>query len=142
VTPARWWVAHKEGMEDWSQCRRLMQVRFGTEVENIAQKYTGESDPVDHVEQCRTLWSSVPKRNGYTNLYIHWIQFQRTGIWNWKCIERTTNWDELTQRFKVTFTFEHESPSIDAVLQAIQTKIFSEEGSMEVVPVCMHTELL
>jgi hypothetical protein len=48
----------------------------------------------------------------------------------------TTNWDELTQRFKVTFTFEHESPSIDAVVQVIQTKIFSEEGPMEVVPVC------
>jgi hypothetical protein len=47
-----------------------------------------------------------------------------------------TGWDELVQRFKVTFTFEHESPSIDVVLQAIQTMILSKEGSMEVVPVC------
>jgi hypothetical protein len=50
VTPTRWWVAHREGMKDWSQCRRLMHAIFGTEVENIAQRYTRESDPVDHVE--------------------------------------------------------------------------------------------
>jgi hypothetical protein len=49
-TPSRWWDAHKERMEDWSQCRRLMQVRFGTKVGNIVQNYTGESDPVGHVE--------------------------------------------------------------------------------------------
>jgi hypothetical protein len=41
----------------------------------------------------------------------------------------------MTQRFKVTFIFEHESPSIDVALQVIQIKIFSEEGPMEVVPV-------
>jgi hypothetical protein len=40
VTLTRWWDAHKEGMEDWSECKRLMQVRFGTEGENIAKKYT------------------------------------------------------------------------------------------------------
>jgi hypothetical protein len=34
-SPPRWSVAHKGGMKDWSQCRILMQVRFGTEVENI-----------------------------------------------------------------------------------------------------------
>jgi hypothetical protein len=28
----------------------------------------------------------------------------------------TTRWEELVQRFKVMFTFEHESPSIDVVL--------------------------
>jgi hypothetical protein len=48
----------------------------------------------------------------------------------------TTRWDELVQRFRVTFTFEHETPTIDATLQVIQTKIFSEEGMMEVVPLC------
>jgi hypothetical protein len=48
----------------------------------------------------------------------------------------TTNLDELIKRLKVTLKFEHEYPSIDAVLQAIQANIFSEEGSMKVVPVC------
>jgi hypothetical protein len=47
-----------------------------------------------------------------------------------------TRWEELAQRFKVTFTFEHESLSIDATLQTIRTNIFSEKGSMEVVPTC------
>jgi hypothetical protein len=44
--------------------------------------------------------------------------------------------EQLIHRFKIMFTFEHESPSIDAALQEIQTKIFSEEERMEVIPVC------
>jgi hypothetical protein len=45
-------------------------------------------------------------------------------------------WEELIQRFKITFTFEHESSSIDVALQAIQTKIFLEEETMELILVC------
>jgi hypothetical protein len=48
----------------------------------------------------------------------------------------TTDWDYMTQRFKVTFTFEHESPLVDVALQDIRHKIFSEEESMEVIYVC------
>jgi hypothetical protein len=48
----------------------------------------------------------------------------------------TTRWEELIQRFRVTSTFEHEYPSIDETLQAIQSKIFLEEGTMDVVSVC------
>jgi hypothetical protein len=48
----------------------------------------------------------------------------------------TVNRDKLTQRFKVTYTFEHESPLIDVALHSIRNNIFSEEGSMDVVPLC------
>jgi hypothetical protein len=136
VTPTRWWVAHREGMKDWLQCNRLMQIRFGTEGENIAHKYTGESDPAGHVEQCRDLWGSVPETE-WTHIFIHTLG---TILKNWylelEMRRETTRWEELIQRFKIMFTFEHESPSIDATLQAIQTKIFSEEETMEVIPVC------
>jgi hypothetical protein len=30
-TTGRWWDSHKEGIEDWSQCKIIMQVRFGTD---------------------------------------------------------------------------------------------------------------
>lgn len=46
----------------------------------------------------------------------------------------TVRWEELVQRFKITFTFEHESPSIYGALQVIQ--MISEEEMMEVVLVC------
>jgi hypothetical protein len=135
-TPARWWDAHREGIKYWSQCNRLMQIRFGTEEEDIAQKYTGESDPAGHVEQCRDLWSSVPEIE-WMHKFIHTLD---TIPKNWylelEMHRETTRWEELIQRFRVTFTFEHESPSIDAVLQAIQSNIFLEEGTMEVVSVC------
>jgi hypothetical protein len=55
ATLARWWVAHKEGIKYWQECRRLMQVRFGTEVEYIVHKYIGVSDPVDHIVQFRNI---------------------------------------------------------------------------------------
>jgi hypothetical protein len=55
----------------------------------------------------------------------------------------TTRWNELVQRFKVTFTFENETPLMDETLHAIQTNIFLEEGTMEVVPVCsVHRALM
>jgi len=28
--PMRWWETHKEGIEDWQHCKRLMQIKFGT----------------------------------------------------------------------------------------------------------------
>jgi hypothetical protein len=36
----------------------------------------------------------------------------------------TTDWEELTQNFKVTFNFEVESPLVDATLQVIRGKFF------------------
>jgi hypothetical protein len=73
----------------------------------------------------------------WTHKFIHTLD---TILKNWylelEMHKETTNWDELVQIFKVTFTFEHESPLMDATLQAIRTKIFAEEGQMEVVPVC------
>jgi hypothetical protein len=47
----------------------------------------------------------------------------------------TTNSDKLSQRFKATFTFEHEYLVVSVELKVIQTNIFLEEGLMEVVPV-------
>jgi hypothetical protein len=30
-TPARWWGTHKETIQDWYQCKRLLHIRFGAE---------------------------------------------------------------------------------------------------------------
>jgi hypothetical protein len=113
-----------------------MQIRFGSEGEDIAQKYIGESDLMGHVEKCRDLWHSVLEIE-WTHRFIHTLD---TIPKNWylelEMCRETTRWEELTQRFKITFTFEHESPSIYAVLQAIRMKIFSKVETMEVVPVC------
>jgi hypothetical protein len=29
ATPARWWVTHKEEINNWFQCKRLLHIRFG-----------------------------------------------------------------------------------------------------------------
>jgi hypothetical protein len=51
----------------------------------------------------------------------------------------TVDWEELTNNFKVTFSFEDDSPSVETNLQFIKDKIFSLEDSIELVPICsMH----
>jgi hypothetical protein len=96
-----------------------MQVRFGTEIENIAQNYIGDSDPMDHVEHFRDRWNLMPKEEWIHKL-IHTLDtISKHWYLELEMHRETTNWDELNQRFKVTFTFEHEYPSTDAELKAI-----------------------
>jgi hypothetical protein len=96
-----------------------MQIRFGIEEKGIGQKCIGERDPASHVEQCRDLWSSVQEIK-WMHKFIHKLD---TIPKNWylelEMRREMTQWEELIQRFRVTFTFKHESPSIDAMLQDI-----------------------
>jgi hypothetical protein len=34
ATFALWWGTHKENINDWYQCKRLLHIRFGVEQEN------------------------------------------------------------------------------------------------------------
>jgi hypothetical protein len=31
VTPTRWWSAHRDGVNKWSQCNKIMKIQFGSE---------------------------------------------------------------------------------------------------------------
>jgi hypothetical protein len=42
----------KKKIRDWSQCKRLLQVGFGTKNENTILKYSGLSCLVDHAMKC------------------------------------------------------------------------------------------
>jgi hypothetical protein len=93
-----------------------MKIRFGMEGYNIAQKYIGESDPTDHVEQCRVLWGIVLETQ-WTHRFIHSLDtVPKKSYLELEMHRATKRWEELIQRLKITFTFEHESPSIDARL--------------------------
>jgi hypothetical protein len=113
-----------------------MQVRFGTKFEHISYKYTRKIGLTNHVSQCQNTWSSRPKEE-WTHRVIHTLDMI---LKNWylelEMYREIMNYDMLTQSFKVAFTFENESPLIDAVLQNIKTKIFLKGGPMEVVYMC------
>lgn len=51
----------------------------------------------------------IPK-NWYIELEVH---------------RETTDWEDLTHNFKVTFNFEDDAPLIDTALQIIKNKIFT-----------------
>jgi hypothetical protein len=83
-----------------------------------------------------TTWRQVPKQE-WMHRFIHTLE---TVPKNWylelEVHRGTTDWEELTQNFKVTFSFEVESPLVDATLQVIRSNIFMEEDQIEIVPAC------
>jgi hypothetical protein len=82
-----------------------MQVRFGTKVEYIVEKYVGLSEPSYHVAQCGDIWSLIPKKE-WMHRFIHTLEtIPKICFSELEMNKETTYWDELTQRFKVTFTF-------------------------------------
>jgi hypothetical protein len=63
-----WWETHKEWIEDWKHCKRMMQIIFG--MEYIMHKYTGMSDPKDHISECIMTWTRVSKQE-WMHRFIH-----------------------------------------------------------------------
>jgi hypothetical protein len=60
-THSRWWGAHKEMIQDWYQCKRLLRIRFEAEQgKNTLQKYDGRGRLVKHIEKCRTKCRLTP----------------------------------------------------------------------------------
>jgi len=60
-TPARWWAPHKTSIQDWSQCKRLMQIWFRETSEYIDDKYTGIPSPKYHIVTYGYVWNEFPK---------------------------------------------------------------------------------
>ena len=73
-TPARWWGTHKEKIQNWYQCQRLLSIRFGIEQENIyVEKYDGMGKPKEHAEICITQWILVPTGE-WPHHFIHKLE--------------------------------------------------------------------
>ena len=53
ATPARWCGTHKQYIFEWSQCRILLEIRFGEEISYIGRNYIVLTSPVEHIEHCR-----------------------------------------------------------------------------------------
>jgi len=56
ATPARWWATHKKQIDDWSQCKEFMKIRFVEKSNYVGFKYTGQSSPKDHIYVCLEAW--------------------------------------------------------------------------------------
>jgi hypothetical protein len=91
-------------------------------------KYTGMRNMRGHVTRCMKTWKQVLKQE-WTHRFIH---TPGTVPRNWyqelEVHRQMMNWEELIQNFKVTFTFEAESPLVDVVLQVFRGIFFMREG--------------
>ena len=57
---ARWWDTHKHYIFEWSQCRILMDIKFGEQINYFDQKYTGLTNFVEHIEHSYKKWQEYP----------------------------------------------------------------------------------
>jgi hypothetical protein len=86
------------------------------ENEDNMKKYIGLSCPMDHVTQCIMTWNKLPRQE-WTHFFVHTLE---TISNNWylelEVRRETADWEELTQNFKVTFSFESNVPLIGPAL--------------------------
>jgi hypothetical protein len=74
TTPTRWWGTHKEKINNWFQCKRLLRIRFGSEHEHkYEEKYEGFGQPQEHVEKCIVQWRLVPPEE-WPHHFIHTLE--------------------------------------------------------------------
>ena len=126
ATPTRWWVPHKHIILGWLQCRRLLEVRFGEKILYNGQKYTGMTNPVNHIEHCRATWE-MSSRHEWANQFIHTLEMiPRKWYTSVELRWGTIEWEELAASFTHTFEFVDGHPSIDVSLQVSKTKIIQD----------------
>jgi len=70
ATPARWWPTHKFSIQNWIQCKRLMQIRFGEANKYVLGQYNGMNDPREHILTCGYVWNELP-REAWPHMFIH-----------------------------------------------------------------------
>jgi hypothetical protein len=47
-TPTHWWGTHKEKINNWFQCKRLLCIRFSGEKEHIYERF---GQPKEHIDK-------------------------------------------------------------------------------------------
>lgn len=103
ATPARWWTVHKESIDSWEQCRRLMTVGFGVITDSFTEHYSGLTDPGEHLLTCGYRWSDVP-REGWTHMFVHTLDVvPREWYAQLELRRETSTWETMTLRFVHTF---------------------------------------
>ena len=71
ATPTHWWGTHKETINNWFHCKRLLCIRFDTEQENkCLEKYDVIGQPKEHVDMCMVQWRLVPPEE-WPHHFIH-----------------------------------------------------------------------
>ena len=110
-------------MKDSQRCNRLLQVRFRTE--HTAHTYNGRIFPVVNMMEFIVTRYSITKKE-WTHLFVHSLE---TILKNWYIeleVHRTkSNLEDLARNFKITFSFEYESPLVEITLQSTKYMIFS-----------------
>jgi hypothetical protein len=132
-TPSCWWGSHKENINKWYQCKRLLRIRFGVDMENIyLEKYDGIGKPRENIERCMVQWILLPPEE-WPHYFIHTLEgIPRNWYTELELRRGIANWEEMQKNFVITFAFEHENPLVDTKLKLVRDRIF-EEPKFEIV---------
>ena len=97
-----------------------MEVIFDEIVTVLSQKYTGLSNPVEHLSQCHMAFAKYPRQE-WVHHFIHTLEMTpRTWYTSMELRQGTRDWDEVVKKFMHTFVFADEQLIVDVVLQAIK----------------------
>ena len=103
-----------------------MEVRFREEFTWVKHKYLGLANPVEHINDCCIAFAEYP-REEWVHHFIHTLEMKpRTWYASMELRQGTQEWEGITKKFRQTFEFVEEEPTVDVVLQTIKEKIFAE----------------
>ena len=103
-----------------------MESNFGEEATTMSHKYTGLSNAVKHINQCRTAFAEYPRQE-WVHHFIHTLEMTpRSWYTSMELRQGTQDWEEVAKQFVHTFEFVDEKPIVDATLQKIKETIFAE----------------
>ena len=103
-----------------------MEVQFGEEVTIVSHKYIGLLSPVQHINQCHTIFAEYTQQE-WIHHFIHTLEMTpRSWYTSMELRQGTQDWEGIAKQFTHTFEFAHEQPTVDVALQMIREKIFAE----------------
>ena len=98
----------------------MLEIIFEEDIRYIGRKYTGLTNPIEHIEYCRVTWEAC-LRQEWVHQFIHTLDMiPRSWYTSVELRQGTIEWDELNTRFIHKFEFSNDHLSIDVTLQVIK----------------------
>ena len=126
-TAARWWKNHRNTLSQWSSVADALRARSKEdEGPRSKQRYSGTSNPQDHLRTCEEQWRSIgyPKEL-WAHRFVHSLD---TIPHAWYLEEErkrgTSSWTEVARKFARCFSFMEDTDLESQALHAIRVVLF------------------
>ena len=100
----------------------------------MRSRFNGKNSPQKHLEQCYEAWKHVPRAE-WVHRFVHTLDpIAKNWYAEFELRQGTVSWDCLIDSFVLTFSVNEVSPSLDAAVRLIHTKVFDDQEIAEYQP--------